>query len=88
MAQKKGDKLTVGRRQITPKPYHKPLEKRFSVAMTPEAYANLRALAEESCLGNNYVLTVLLENMDKTIDGKAFRAAVAEMLEKHRKEDE
>lgn len=67
--------------------HHKPLEKRFSVAMTPEAYANLRVLADESCLGNNYVLTVLLENMDKVVDRDAFRRAVEAMLAKHRKPD-
>lgn len=63
--------------------HHKPLEKRFNVAMTPEAYANLRALAEESGLGNNYVLTVLLENMPRTIDREGFRSAVRELVEKH-----
>ena len=63
--------------------HHKPLEKRFSVAMTPEAYANLRQLAEESGLGNNYVLTVLLENLDRTVDRAGFRTAVQELVEKH-----
>ncbi|MCP4330672.1 MAG: hypothetical protein GY791_19945 [Alphaproteobacteria bacterium] len=54
--------------------------------MTDQAYANLRELAAESCLGNNYVLTVLLENMDRVIDRAAFQDAVAVMLERHRKE--
>ena len=63
--------------------HHKPLEKRFNVAMTPEAYANLRELAEESGLGNNYVLTVLLENMSETIDRKQFRRAVQALIDKH-----
>jgi len=67
--------------------HHKPLQKRFGVAMTPEAYANLRELAEESCLGNNYVLTVLLENMETVIDRAEFRRAVDSMLETHRKAD-
>lgn len=65
--------------------HHKPLPKRFNVAMTDEAYANLRELADESSLGNNYVLTVLLEDMDRIIDRDAFKLAVAEMLERHRK---
>ena len=85
MAQESDKKLTVGRRTIARKSYHKPLEKRFSVAMTPEAYANLRVLAEETGLGNNYVLTVLLENMERTLNRDAFTAAVAEMLAKHAK---
>jgi len=66
--------------------HHKPLPKRFNVAMTDEAYANLRVLAEESGLSNNYVLTVLLEEMDRTIDRGAFREAALEMLVQHRKD--
>ena len=66
--------------------HHKPLEKRFSVAMTPEAYANLRRLAEETGLGNNYVLTVLLEDMDRAVNLEGFRHAVRDMLEQHRRE--
>jgi len=67
--------------------HHKPLKKRFGVAMTPEAYGNLRQLADESCLGNNYVLTVLLENMETVIDRAEFRRAVDAMLATHRKAD-
>lgn len=63
--------------------HHKPLPKRFSVALTEEAYSNLRALAAETGLGNNYVLTVLLEDMDRTIDRDAFRQAARDMLERH-----
>lgn len=69
---------------VRPK-HHKPLDKRFNAAISNEAYANLRTLAEESCLGNNYVLTVLLENMDRVIDRAAYREVVREMLEKHAK---
>ncbi len=64
--------------------HHKPLPKRFSVAVTENASADLRQLAAESCLGNNYVLTVLLENMEAVVDREAFRGAVADMLDKHR----
>ncbi len=65
--------------------HHKPLDQRFNAAMSDEAYANLRALAEESCLGNNYVLTVPLVNMDRIIDHAAYREAVRQMLENHAK---
>ena len=51
--------------------------------MTPEAYAALRELAEDSGLGNNYVLTVLFEEMARTIDREAFRQAAREMIERH-----
>ncbi len=54
--------------------------------MSSEAYANLRGLAEESGLGNNYVLTVLLENMERVIDRAAFLTAAAEMKARHRRE--
>ncbi len=64
--------------------FRKPLPKRFGVAMTDEAYANLRRLAEGASLSNNYVLTALLENADQLIDPDAFDAAVADMLEKAR----
>ena len=63
--------------------HHKPLQKRFNVAMTEEAYGQLRALAEETGLGNNYVLTVLLENAPSTIDKRGFRAAVKRLMETH-----
>lgn len=66
--------------------HHKPLDKRFSVGLTGAAYANLRVLAERSGLGNNYVLTVLLEEMGRVVDLDAFDAAVREMLDRHRKE--
>ena len=68
-----------------PPRHHKPLDKRFHARLSDEAYANLRVLAEETGLGNNYVLTVLLEDMDRTIDRAAFRTAVRDMLERHRK---
>ena len=40
-----------------------PLPKRFNVALSERAYANLRALNGQYGLGNNYLLTVLLENL-------------------------
>ena len=46
-----------------------PLPKRFNAAMTEKAYTRLRALNTDYGLGNNYLLTVLLENLD-TIEEK------------------
>ena len=66
--------------------HHKPLDKRFNLGLTAEAYANLRVLAAETGLGNNYVLTVLLEDMDHSIDRAAFRRAAEEMLRRHKRE--
>lgn len=45
-----------------------PLPKRFSVALTEKAYARLRDLNAQYGLGNNYLLTVLLENLDGFAD--------------------
>ena len=42
-----------------------PLPKRFNVALSEQAYENLRALNEKHHYGNNYLLTILLENLDK-----------------------
>ncbi len=41
-----------------------PLPKRFNAAMSEKAYENLRALNEKYKYGNNYLLTILLENLD------------------------
>ena len=46
---------------------HYPLPKRFNVALSEQAYTNLRQLALQCELGNNYTLTMLLEHMDELI---------------------
>ncbi len=66
--------------------HHKPLDKRFQARLSDAAYARLRRLAEETGLGNNYILTVLLEDYDRTVDHAAFLQAVREMLERHTKD--
>ncbi len=59
-----------------------PLPKRFQAALSEEAYRNLRALNARYGLGNNYLLTVLLENLDSVTDpvalDQAFRGFIAE----------
>ncbi len=55
-----------------------PLPKRFSAALSDKAYARLRALHEQYHYGNNYLLTILLENLDTVVDGKALDRAFAE----------
>jgi len=54
-----------------------PLPKRFNVAMSEAAYANLRALNEKYHYGNNYLLTILLENFDDIADADAVREVFA-----------
>jgi hypothetical protein len=52
-----------------------PLPKRFAAALSEPAYERLRALNAEWGLGNNYLLTVLLENLDEIADEAALRRA-------------
>ena len=66
--------------------HHKPLPKRFAARLSEPAYATLRELAEASQLGNNYVLTVLLEEAATTIDRDAFLAAAEAMKRRHARE--
>lgn len=48
------------------KPY--PLPKRFRAALSEKAYGRLRDLSEKYGYGNNYLLTILLENLDEVAD--------------------
>lgn len=58
---------------MTPKRY--PLPKRFSAALSEKAYERLRALNEQYHYGNNYLLTVILENFDSIADLNAVEQA-------------
>lgn len=44
-----------------------PLPKRFSAAMSERAYGRLRDLNAKYGYGNNYLLTILLENFDQLV---------------------
>ncbi|MBT8400049.1 MAG: hypothetical protein KJO98_06210 [Rhodothermia bacterium] len=52
-----------------------PLPKRFSLALSEKAYAQLRALNATYRYGNNYLLTVILENFDAITDRDALDKA-------------
>lgn len=58
------------------------LEKRFNAALSEKAYERLRSLNARYGLSNNYLLTVLLENLDAYADADklhgAFDAFIAE----------
>lgn len=60
-----------------------PLPKRFSAALSEKAYARLRALNEKYHYGNNYLLTVVLENFDAITDGDALEEAFAAFKEEY-----
>ncbi|MDH3336731.1 MAG: hypothetical protein OER22_02860 [Gammaproteobacteria bacterium] len=51
---------------MTPKRY--PLPKRFNAALSEKAYEQLRALNEQYHYGNNYLLTIILENFESIAD--------------------
>ena len=55
-----------------------PLPKRFSAALSEKAYDNLRALNARYHYGNNYLLTILLENFDAIADQEAVDRVFAE----------
>lgn len=55
-----------------------PLPKRFNAALSEQAYDNLRKLNERYHFGNNYLLTILLENIDAVADKAALDRAFAE----------
>ena len=48
-----------------------PLPKRFSAALSEKAYAKLRELNRQYHYGNNYLLTILLENFEAITDESA-----------------
>lgn len=55
-----------------------PLPKRFSAALSEEAYENLRRLNERYNFSNNYLLTILLENIESIADQEALDKVFAE----------
>lgn len=57
-----------------------PLPKRFNAALSDKAYARLRTLNGDYGLGNNYLLTVLLENLDEFADADRLDAVYTRFI--------
>lgn len=55
-----------------------PLPKRFNAAMSEAAYQQLRALNDKYNYGNNYLLTIVLENFEEITDSEAVDRVFAE----------
>ena len=55
-----------------------PLPKRFSAALSEKAYANLRKLNQRYHFSNNYLLTILLENIETIADEKSLDRAFSD----------
>ena len=66
---------------MTKKKY--PLTKRFSAAVSEKAYQNLRELNEKYHYGNNYLLTILLENLDKITNKEAVEEIFSDFKEEY-----
>ena len=62
---------------------HYPLPKRFSAALSERAYARLRQINADTGLGNNYCLTVLLENLDSLAYETRLKAAYDQFIADH-----
>ncbi|MEL6773353.1 MAG: hypothetical protein AAFS07_16465 [Pseudomonadota bacterium] len=60
-----------------------PLPRRFNAAMTEAAYERLRALNADYGLGNNYLLTVLLERLDDIADAEALDRAFRDFIDEY-----
>ncbi len=56
---------------------------RRSMNLTDEAYAKLRQLNDTYGLGNNYLLVVLLENLDQIADKDALDAAFQSFISEY-----
>lgn len=60
-----------------------PLPKRFNAALSEKAYSRLRALNAEWGLGNNYLLVVLLEQLDTIADKDALDTAFRDFIDEY-----
>ena len=64
-------------------PKRLPLPVRRSMNLTEDAYARLRQLNDQYGLGNNYLLTVLLERLDDIADADKLDAVFQEFIAKY-----
>ena len=60
-----------------------PLPRRFSAALSEKAYERLRGLNQQFGYGNNYLLTILLENFDAITRAGAVEQAFADFASKY-----
>jgi hypothetical protein len=60
-----------------------PLPKRFNAALSEKAYTKLRVLNEKYNFGNNYLLTILLENLDSITTSEALDCVFADFQKEY-----
>lgn len=66
---------------MTPKRYLLP--KKFNAALSEKAYQQLRALNEKYHYGNNYLLTIILENFESIADLNAVEQAFSAFADEY-----
>jgi hypothetical protein len=66
---------------MAPKRYLLP--KRFNAALSEKAYEQLRALNDQYHYGNNYLLTIILENFESITNLEAVEQAFAAFAEEY-----
>lgn len=66
---------------MTPKRYLLP--KKFNAALSEKAYRQLRALNEKYHYGNNYLLTIILENFESIADLNAVEQAFSAFADEY-----
>ena len=66
---------------MTPKRYLLP--KKFNAALSEKAYRQLRALNEQYHYGNNYLLTIILENFESIADLNAVEQAFSAFADEY-----
>lgn len=66
---------------MTPKRYLLP--KRFNAALSEKAYEQLRALNDQYHYGNNYLLTIILENFESITDLEAVDQAFSAFADEY-----
>lgn len=66
---------------MQPKRY--PLPKRFNAALSEKAYEQLRALNNQYHFGNNYLLTIILENFESIADLNAVEESFSKFADEY-----
>ncbi|WP_282606802.1 hypothetical protein [Pelagibius sp. Alg239-R121] len=60
-----------------------PLPKRFNAALSESAYDQLRALNASYGYGNNYLLTILLENLEEIAEPEALERVFQRFIDEY-----
>lgn len=62
-----------------------PLPKRFNAALSEKAYTKLRTLNSQYGYGNNYLLTIILENLEEIVNKDKLETVFEDFKEQYGK---